>query len=271
MFTGLYPSFHDTRQSYSVLPAELPTLAQRLGAGGYATAAFCNNPLVGVVNNGLRRGFDSFLNYSGLFTSRPNQAGRQRTLFGWYRQWFKRNLADTVHRFQDYFARSDAWLEFAMTTPFMLMIWQTALSFKGNTGKSLNDAARLLIDRKGVKPDRPIFTFINLMGTHMPFHPTHQHIEQFAPGFLGNRDAQQYLRRFNSDVLGWLTPTGAKLAAHHQGIISGMYDAEVATQDDHLRTFFDRLDAAGGSTIRCLWSRRTTASIWARSTLSATT
>ena len=245
LFTGLYPSFHDTRQSFSVLPAGLPTLAQRLGEGGYSTAAFCNNPLVGVVNNGLRRGFDSFLNYAGLFTSRPNQAGRRRTLFGWYRQWFKRNLADAVHRFQDYFARSDAWLEFALTTPFMLMIWQTALNFKGNTPKSLNDAARLLIERKGVKPGRPSFTFINVMGTHMPFHPSRKHVTQFAPGFFKDREAQRYLQRFNSDVLGWLTPTGAKLAGHHRDIISGMYDAEVATQDDHLRVFFDRLAAAG--------------------------
>ncbi|MEM8545702.1 MAG: sulfatase-like hydrolase/transferase, partial [Cyanobacteria bacterium P01_H01_bin.119] len=74
MFTGRYPSEHGVLQSYSVLPPEVPTLAQRLSQGGYYTAGFCNNPLVGVINNGLRRGFYSFLNYSGLMTSRPNQA-----------------------------------------------------------------------------------------------------------------------------------------------------------------------------------------------------
>ena len=62
MFTGHYPSLHHTVQSYSVLPKTLPTLAERLRDSGYFTAAFCNNPLVGVVNNGLRRGFLSFLN-----------------------------------------------------------------------------------------------------------------------------------------------------------------------------------------------------------------
>jgi arylsulfatase A-like enzyme len=62
-------------QSYSVMPSDLPTLAERLRDSGYYTAGFCNNPLVGVINNGLRRGFMSFLNYSGLLTSRPNQAG----------------------------------------------------------------------------------------------------------------------------------------------------------------------------------------------------
>src|SRR5260370_42275641 len=84
MFTGHYPSLHHTVQSYSVLPKSLPTLAERLRDSGYFTAAFCNNPLVGVVNNGLRRGFLSFLNYSGGLTSRPNQVGGGSRLIGRY-------------------------------------------------------------------------------------------------------------------------------------------------------------------------------------------
>ena len=60
MFTGVYPSEHGMTQSYSVMPDDLPTLAERLHDGGYFTAGFCNNPLVGVINNGLRRGFQSF-------------------------------------------------------------------------------------------------------------------------------------------------------------------------------------------------------------------
>jgi arylsulfatase A-like enzyme len=245
LFTGLYPSVHNTRQSFSILPKEIPTVAERLSENGYFTAAFCNNPLVGVVDNGLRRGFASFLNYSGLLTSRPNQAGKKPALFGSYRQWFKRHLSSRIHALQDRFARSDAMLEFALTTPFMLMVWQTALSFKGNTGKSLNDAAKLLINRKGVGKDSPIFTFINLMGTHMPYHPSRHHIERFAPDFLHDKAGQRYLQRFNSDVLGWLTPIGAKMAAEHQGIISGMYDAEIATQDELLGSFFDKLRRSG--------------------------
>uniref|UniRef100_UPI002ACEE721 sulfatase-like hydrolase/transferase n=1 Tax=Chloroflexus sp. TaxID=1904827 RepID=UPI002ACEE721 len=49
LLTGVYPIDHKTNQSWSVLPPDLPTLAERLRAGGYFTAAFCNNPLVGVV------------------------------------------------------------------------------------------------------------------------------------------------------------------------------------------------------------------------------
>jgi arylsulfatase A-like enzyme len=244
LFTGLYPSFHGTRQSDSMVPEALPTLAELLAAGGYHTAAFCNNPLVGVVNNGLRRGFDSFLNYSGWLTSRPNQAGRRHTLFGRYRQVFKRLLGGVLNKMQDAFARSDALLEFAMT-PLMVPFWQTALSFKGNTPRSLNDTARLLIERKGVQPEQPIFCFVNLMGTHMPFHPGRRHMERFAPQMLQNRAARRYLRQFNSDVFGWFAPLADPMSAENKTIIDGMYDAEVATQDEHLGVFFQKLRTSG--------------------------
>lgn len=244
MFTGLYPSVHQVLQSYSVLPSEFTTLAERLSAGGYFTAGFCNNPLVGVINNGLRRGFYSFLNYSGLMTSRPNQAGVPSGLLDRYRQFFKRLLAKGLNQVQDAFARSDALLAFSFT-PLMVPIWQTALSFKGNTAKSLDDAARLLIDRRGVEADQPIFTFLNLMGTHMPYHPPRQYVERFAPHVLRDKQAQHYLRTFNSDVYGWLAPLAGALNEHQKATLDGMYDAEVAYQDEQLGLFFQRLEESG--------------------------
>lgn len=244
MFTGEYPPVHGTQQTSSVLPDSLPTLAERLRDGGYFTAAYCNNPLVGVVNNGLRRGFYSFLNYSGLLTSRPNQAGIRLNLIGRYRQFFKRLLGRVVHRIQDSFAHSDALLSLALS-PLMVPLWQTALNFKGNTKKSLNDAASLLIERKNLPEEQPIFCFINLMGAHMPFHPPRRSIERFAPDVLRDKEAQIYLRRFNSDPFGWLTPLASPMAAKHKAILDGMYDAEVATQDEQVGAFVNRLRENG--------------------------
>lgn len=243
MFTGLYPSEHATHQSSAALPASIPTLAERLREGGYMTAAFCNNPLVGVVNNGLRRGFESFLNYSGLMTSRPNQAGAHPGLISRYRQWFKGRLAEALTRVQDAFARSEAMLEFAFT-PLMVPLWQTALSFKGNTPKSLNDAARLLIERRGVERNQPIFAFINVMGVHTPYHPDRRMLERFAPEVIRDREAARYVQRFNGDVFGWLAPfSGADERYHH--VLSDVYDAEVATQDVHIGAFLRRLRDSG--------------------------
>ncbi len=245
MFTGLYPSGHHTLQSYSVLSEGLPTLAERLSEGGYFTAAFCNNPLVGVINNGLRRGFSSFLNYSGLLTSRPNQAGLSGAgLLDRYRQWFKGLLAAGLNRIQDAFARSDELLAFSFT-PWMVPIWQTALSFKGNTAKSLEDAARLLGERRGLGDDQPVFAFINLMGTHMPYHPPRRFVERFAPHMLRDRLAQTYLRRFNSDIYGWLAPLTGSLEEPQKATLDGMYDAEVASQDEQVGAFLDKLRQSG--------------------------
>ncbi len=244
MFTGLYPSQHQMLQSYSVMPPHLKTLAERLQDGGYYTAAFCNNPLVGVINNGLRRGFYSFLNYSGLLSSRPNQAGASPNFLDKYRQFFKRIVAKALNTVQDAFARSD-WLLSLSFTPLMVPLWQTALSFKGNTRKSLDDAARLLIERPGVNADQPIFSFINLMGTHMPYHPPREQIERFAPNVLKDREAQSYLRRFNSDVYGWLAPLVGSLGEQQKDTLDGMYDAEVAAQDIQVGRFLDQLRQAG--------------------------
>ncbi len=244
MFTGLYPSAHGLVQSYSALPASIPTLAERLQAGGYYTAGFCNNPLVGVINNGLRRGFQSFLNYSGLMNAKPNQAAAGSGWLDRYRQGFKRWLATGLQKVQDAFARSE-WLLALSFTPLMVPLWQTALSFKGNTAKSLADAAELLIARQGVAPEQPIFTFINLMGTHMPYHPPRRFTEQFAPEVLKTKSAQRFLGQFNSDIYGWLAPLARDLDPEQKQVLDGMYDAEVAAQDEQVGIFIERLRASG--------------------------
>ena len=244
IFTGLYPSYHTMYHASSVLPSTLTTLAERLNSGGYFTAAYCNNPLVGIVNNGLRRGFYSFLNYGGLMTSKPNQASVDRRLFDRYRQQFKRLLAFVLTATQDAFARSDTLLDFSFT-PWMVPLWQTALHFKGNTVKALDDAAKLLIDRNGLPDNQPVFSFINLMGTHMPYNPPRKFIEQFSPLVLQNKTARRYIRHFNSDVFGWLAPLTRDLDDEKKVVLDGMYNAEVACQDDQVGIFLERLRQSG--------------------------
>jgi arylsulfatase A-like enzyme len=244
LFTGLYPSSHNTLQANARMPATARVLAERLQDGGYFTAGFCNNPLVGVVDTGMRRGFYSFLNYSGLLTSRPNQAGVRPGLVGRYRQWFKRLLGGLLGKVQDSFARSDALLAFSFT-PIMVPLWQTALSFKGNGAKALDDVARLHIERRGLPAEQPIFSFVNLMGTHAPYHPPRRFIERFAPQILADREAQRYLRRFNSDIYGWLAPLTGPIDEQHKAILDGIYDAEVAYQDELLGRLFARLRHSG--------------------------
>lgn len=244
LFTGRYAHEHGVTQSRSLLSPALPTLAERLAAGGYHTAAFCNNPLVGVINNGLRRGFHSFLNYAGLLTSRPNQAGLRPGPVGRYRQRFKGALVALLGRVQDAFARSDLLLALSFT-PLMVPLWQTALSFKGNSARSLRDAARLLVERRGLAPGQPAFAFINLMGTHAPYHPRPEYLARFAPHVNADPAARRYLRRFNSDVYGWLAPLAAPLGPGDKATLDGVYDAEVAGQDELVGRFLATLRQSG--------------------------
>ena len=244
MFTGLYPARHNMLHASSLLPENFIPLAERLRTADYFTAAFCNNPLLGVVNTGLQRGFMSFLNYAGLMTSRPNQAGYDQSFFDHYRKRFKRLLATMVTGIQDTFAHSDTLLDLSFS-PLMAPLWQTALSFKGNTARSLHDAARLHVERKDVEKNQPIFSFINLMGTHMPYHPPHRIVEQLAPSIHSNRIEQRYLRQFNSDVFGWLAPLTQDMDEQHKATLDGMYNAEVANQDELVGDFLEKLRASG--------------------------
>ena len=55
LFSGEAPAVHRTLQADDALPREFQTLAGRLSAAGIRTTGFCNNPLVGIVQNGFKQ------------------------------------------------------------------------------------------------------------------------------------------------------------------------------------------------------------------------
>jgi arylsulfatase A-like enzyme/Flp pilus assembly protein TadD len=60
MFTGLYPAEHGIRDNVSpALSSDVPVLAERFKAGGYATAAFVSSVVL-TRQSGLGRGFDHY-------------------------------------------------------------------------------------------------------------------------------------------------------------------------------------------------------------------
>ena len=90
MFTGVYPSTHMLTQAFQQLSHSHPTLAEILRVEDYHTAAFCNNPLLGLLNTGLQRGFDEFYNYAGATPNRPVDLTRsaiRRQLATWLRRF----------------------------------------------------------------------------------------------------------------------------------------------------------------------------------------
>jgi arylsulfatase A-like enzyme len=246
MFTGLYPAQHQVAQMNSALDSRLLTLAERLQQKGYYTAGFSHNPLIGVVKNGLQRGFHQFANYNylgaGLLTARLNEANG-RAVGAWLRQKGRFFLAELL----GYSRLTSA----HRLSPLFLPLWQTALSWRGKSKvahawRSLEEAAQLLIGRGAGRPEQPLFTFINLMGTHVPYAPSAWAVARYLPRVLGRGSASSWLQWSNSvqvDVDNWLEMSPS--VEEKKAILAAFYDAEVATQDALVGRFIGLLRDAG--------------------------
>jgi arylsulfatase A-like enzyme len=246
MFTGLYPSTHNMLEHSSVLSPTLPTLAERLRDAGYFTSGFSNNLTVGALNNGLRRGFQRFVHYNGLLPSQSRQARMNPKALTPALTLFRRTLHTLTTSLQDTLARSEG----LQSLSFPLYAWlgpllERMLKTKGNTTKALADAARLLIEREGVDEGQPLFTFINVMGTHMPYHPPQRFLERFAPRVQHNKAAQRYLHYLNNHLFNQMAPLMNDLDEQSKAILDEIYDAEVASQDEQVGAFLERLHSYG--------------------------
>ncbi|MEZ4671057.1 MAG: sulfatase [Anaerolineae bacterium] len=240
MFTGLYPSTHGVTQADSVVPNQYPMLAELLRQGGYHTAAFCNNPLVGVLNNGLQRGFDRFYNYASAAPFRPAEARRSR---------FQREL---LHRFRRHvarpignqFARSDLLFRLSLN-PVFVPLWTRLINYKGNSAHSIDDLIAYWEQHTAGGAERPLFAFLNLMGSHLPYNPPQDALDRLAPDMRRNKQAYPFMRRFNSEAARWASPTDPPLQDWEQQTLYDFYDAEIAHQDAQLGRLFAYLKQSG--------------------------
>ncbi|MEN9206376.1 MAG: sulfatase [Thermostichales cyanobacterium SZTDM-1c_bins_54] len=240
MFTGEYPSTHQLIQADQALDPAYPTLAEILAGRGYQTVGFCNNPLVGILNNGLRRGFQTFYNYGGLIPSRP-AAGSRWPWAGWWEAYtqFWRRLSYPV---QNAFARSDFLFQLSLQ-PWFATVWAGLLNFKGNTAQCLADVSRFLRRQEG--GERPFFCFVNLMETHLPYRPPQPFIDRFAPYFRRDRSARDFLRRYNREPYRWMAPLPAPLSPQQSQLLQDIYLAETSYQDHLLGQVFATLEETG--------------------------
>lgn len=240
MFTGLYASTHGLTQGNGVLSNVYPTLAELLRQTGYHTVAFCNNPLVGVLNNGLQRGFERFYNYASAAPLRPVEARRsklRREALRLFRQHLARPLGNQ-------FAHSD-WLFRISLNPLFVPLWTRLINYKGNTANSITD----LIDYWGQctagGAEKPVFAFLNLMGSHLPYNPPQDYLNRVAPELKTNHQAYPFMRRFNAEAARWASPTDPPLADWERQTLLDFYDAEIAHQDYHLGRLLAYLKQAG--------------------------
>ncbi|MEA3406982.1 MAG: sulfatase [Chloroflexota bacterium] len=241
MFTGEPASVHRTLQASDVLPLPFTTLAQRLRAMGYHTTGFCNNPLVGVLDNGLRRGFEAFYNYGGAVPSgRSRPSAPLLEMLHPLRTFVTGLLRGMIFPIQNAFANSVELFQGALN-PFWVRIWTRVANFKGNTSRSVQDMAHF-VEEGFSQHTEPYFLFLNLMETHAPYSVPRRYAQRFAPLALKNREGRRFLRHFNAQALDWFTPLEKPLSPVQGEVLSQMYDAEVAYQDSLLEELLALLD-----------------------------
>jgi arylsulfatase A-like enzyme len=239
IFTGLYAGAHGLTEAGGTLSGAHPTLAETLQVAGYHTQAFSNNPLVGLLDNGLTRGFDAFYNYSGASPNRPIDSGR-----GPLRRALSRGFRRFAHRVQNQFAQSD-WLFRVSLNPLLVPLWTRYVNYKGHTEHSLTDALSAINTHRAGCNDQPLFTFVNLMGAHLPYRPPQDYVNRVAPGLQRDKAAYTFVRRFNADAARWAAPLDEPLADWEQRALADFYDAEVAYQDELLGNLLGGLRRSG--------------------------
>jgi arylsulfatase A-like enzyme len=228
----------------AALPAGITTLAERLQQVGYRTVGFSHNPLVGLVQNGLQRGFDQFKNYhdvgAGLLAFHFNPPKKPANLPGRLRRGLRLAAAELL----GYSQRTPLHRLASLAYP----IWQKALelaqqSKAGQTRRALAATARLL----GEQGDgRPLFIFVNLMGAHVPYDPPRWAIERFMAGLPAGKPARHYLQQANQwqvDARNWLA--SEMEAERYQAVVKACYDAEVAAQDALIGWLLEQLGRRG--------------------------
>ena len=240
MFSGEFPSTHLTLQASSMLSGDFTTLAEHLKEEGYNTTGFCNNPLVGVLENGLRRGFEHFYNYGGAIQSTPMENGNMplKALQG-IRDGYQKVMQRVAVPIQQAIAGSPAVFKFILN-PRLVSLWTRYANFKRNEPSSIKDTHDYF-QRKTREGQKPQFVFLNLMGTHLPYTPPDKFITEFASIIKDDPEAAKFMRDYNTRAFHWLLPMKEPYTEMEARTLSDMYDAEVAYQDHLLGQLLENL------------------------------
>ena len=241
MFSGQYPTVHQVTQSSHALSPDLPHVAEVLQTAGYQTVGFCNNPLVGILDNGFKRGFETFYNYGGAIPNLPSNPSRLPRLLQPLADAYTRFLQRISYPIQNFFGQSDLAFRLSLNAWFT-PLWSKMANFKGQNERSVQDVVRFLQARERESDGRPLFLFLNLMETHLPFWPPGPFIDQVAPYFRHSKEARAVLQRWNREAYRWAAPLAEPLGELEAQVLSDLYDAEVAYQDNYLGALFDCLN-----------------------------
>jgi uncharacterized sulfatase len=216
-------------------------MAEVLTAAGYETVGFCNNPLVGILNNGFKRGFQKFYNYGGAIPSLPGDSTHLPWPLGRLMEGYTQFLRRISYPIQNFFGRSDLAFRLSLNA-WLTPLWSKMANFKGQNERSVRDVTRFLREREKRSQDKPLFLFLNLMETHLPFWPPGEFVDKVAPYFRESQEARTIMRQWNREAYRWAAPLEQPLGELESQVLNDMYDAEVAYQDDYLGQLLSMLN-----------------------------
>ena len=242
MFSGLYPTAHQVVQSSQRLSPKHPHIAELLSSAGYETVGFCNNPLVGILDNGLKRGFQHFYNYGGAVPSVPSSSSGLPWPANRLAESYTQALRRVSYPVQNFFGRSDLAFQISLNS-WLTPLWSRMANFKGQNERSVKDVTHFLQGREKQSAENPLFLFLNLMETHLPFSPPGKYIDEVAPYIRNNKDARTIMRTWNKEAYRWAAPLAEPMLELERNVLNDLYDAEVAYQDDYMGILLDTIDA----------------------------
>jgi uncharacterized sulfatase len=121
-------------------------------------------------------------------------------------------------------------------------IWSKLANFKGQNPRSVKDVIWYLNQREQQASEQPLFLFLNLMETHLPFWPPGEYIDRMAPYIRQSKEARTIMRDWNREAYRWAAPLKEPLGELESRVLNDLYDAEVAFQDDYLGRLFATLE-----------------------------
>jgi len=216
MFTGRWP--HEVSAGWvTPLDAAFPTLAEFLGARGYATAGFTANHAYCGTDSGLARGFTVYQDYIfPALTASHTAALVNRPVDG----------LETVARFLE-----DR-LDFDLLRPAFQRLWWLF----NNDRKEAEVINREFLDwlSRRRRPERPFFAFLNFFDAHYPYQLPKTGIHRFGAKPLNNREMDL--------VDDWLQLARRGPSERQMAVVRDAYDNCIADLDEQLGRLIDELE-----------------------------
>jgi len=216
MFTGRWP--HEVSAGWvTPLDAAFPTLAEFLGARGYATAGFTANHAYCGTDSGLARGFTVYQDYIfPALTASHMAALVNRPVDG----------LEAVERFLE-----DR-LDFDLLRPALQRLWWLF----NNDRKEADVINREFLDwlSRRRQPERPFFAFLNFFDAHYPYQLPKTGIHRFGAKPRNNREMDL--------IDDWLQLARRGPSEQQLAFVRDAYDNCVADLDEQLGRLIDELE-----------------------------